>query len=428
MGTAPSRSPCTASSVSSRYSSRSTSWLYRVRSTSTAFPSPRWVITTSSSSERRSSTEASSSRSCLVPTTVTDITFNGTTSCTIGENASQYGRVDVPARDDADELPRPGPARQSGRDTEGSGSFGDHSGAFREQPDGSRGLLERRNERPVHDLADERPHLLEHGSGAGPVHERRPILDLLRRAGCERGRERRGGLRLDGVDAGLGPKRLDRARDPDGQPSAAERNQNEVGIGEVFEQLQPDRPVPRHHQLVLDRMDEEALDALEARFGERLPPALVRNLHDRASEALDRLELRLRRVLGDDHRARDARLPRGPSDPLGHVAGARGDDARLDLLARSLPDRVRRPPDLERADRLQVLELEVDLGLALRGLQADQNSTAVPIPRSCARRRTYSAAARSSTASPSERKTVISSSSWRPGFAPMTTSPSSARM
>src|SRR6266542_4143484 len=194
MGTAPSRSPCTASSVSSRYSSRSTSWLYRVRSTSTAFPSPRWVITTSSSSERRSSTEASSSRSCLVPTTVTDITFNGTTSCTIGENASQYGRVDVPARDDADELPRPGPARQSGRDTEGSGSFGDHSGAFREQPNGSGRLLERRNERPIRRLADERPHLPEHGSGrCGRSSARRRMGRSLRRSrrrplpfGCSR--------------------------------------------------------------------------------------------------------------------------------------------------------------------------------------------------------------------------------------------------
>src|SRR5204863_6387843 len=114
------------------------------------------------------------------------------------------------------------------------------------------------------------------------------------------------------------------------------------------------------------------------------------------------------------------------------------------------PGRVVGAPDLERADRLEVLELQVDLGLRLghvqpdergadgrardrlaRGpdlLERDQNATSVPAPFSRARRTTYSAAARSSTARPRERKTVSSPGSVRPVAAPISTSPISALM
>src|SRR5581483_2307274 len=99
-------------------------------------------------------------------------------------------------------------------------------------------------------------------------------------------------------------------------------------------------------------------------------------------------------------------------------AGARG------------PDRVRGAAELERADRLQALELQPDLapghvdrepherradrvaGDALaRALdlgERDQNGTSTPRPRSRARVAHSSAAARSSTAMPSDSNTVSS--------------------
>jgi hypothetical protein len=93
---------------------------------------------------------------------------------------------------------------------------------------------------------------------------------------------------------------------------------------------------------------------------------------------------------------------------LRHVAGARRHDAARKLGARRLEDRVRRAAELERADRLQALELEPDLrrrivdvqpyerrardGVrepvagALDVVDRDQKSTSVPTDRSRARR------------------------------------------
>ena len=133
---------------------------------------------------------------------------------------------------------------------------------------------------------------------------------------------------------------------------------------------------------------------------------------------------------GRDDRRRHAELARGPGDALRHVAGARRDDPLGGFRVRRLPDRVDGAADLERADRLQVLELEPDLrrpfdretqerrpdrgaGDRLAGAldlgERNQNSTSVPTPCSRALRTISSAAARSSTARPSDLKTVSSS-------------------
>jgi hypothetical protein len=106
-------------------------------------------------------------------------------------------------------------------------------------------------------------------------------------------------------------------------------------------------------------------------------------------------------VIGHDDRAGDPELARDPGDALAHVPGGGGDDAGLQLVRWDLEDRVARPAQLERADRLQVLELEVDLAVAVvaqpderraqdaarqalaRGLdlgERDQKGTAEPTP------------------------------------------------
>ena len=130
----------------------------------------------------------------------------------------------------------------------------------------------------------------------------------------------------------------------------------------------------------------------------------MRDLDRAAAEALDRGQLRLGRVVGHDDRAGNLELPRGPGDALGHVPGARGDDAGLQLLGRDLEDGVQRAAELERADRLEVLELEVDLARVLEAHERrardaagqplprgpdlgerDQNGTEVPAPSASAR-------------------------------------------
>src|SRR4029078_2515900 len=148
------------------------------------------------------------------------------------------------------------------------------------------------------------------------------------------------------------------------------------------------------------------------------------------AEALDRGQLRLRRVVGHDDRARQAQLAGRPRDALAHIPRARRDTPAAQLLGVGLEDRVERAAQLERADRLQVLELQVDgagpvgqvepderraqdtAAQARAGaadlLDRDQNGTDVPAPSASARAYTCSAEARSSAARPSDLKIVSS--------------------
>ena len=197
-------------------------------------------------------------------------------------------------------------------------------------------------------------------------------------------------------------------------------------------------------------MDEVPVDAGVGALLHRLPPALVRHLDHRAAEPPDRIELGLRRVLGCDDRGGHAQLAGHPGDALRHVAGARRQHAAIDRAGRRRADRVGGAADLERADRLQALELEPDLGRRLRHLQPDQRraqhdvgdalarsldvgerdqkSTSTPTPRSRARATQSCAAARSSTAIPIDLNTVSSSADRRPSTVPLSSSPSSPMM
>jgi hypothetical protein len=109
-------------------------------------------------------------------------------------------------------------------------------------------------------------------------------------------------------------------------------------------------------------------------------------------------------MLWHDYRARDAEFASRPGHALAHVAGACGDDALLQLFLRRLEERVKSSSQLERPDRLEVLQLQMDLAGVLRCIEADkrcaddlpgqpftclpdclerdQNGTAVPAPAS----------------------------------------------
>ncbi len=149
---------------------------------------------------------------------------------------------------------------------------------------------------------------------------------------------------------------------PTVRPAAPERDDDGVDVGEVLENLEPDRSVARHHRLVLDRVHEQPLDAGHRRGDDRLPPLVVGHLDHPATEALDCVELGLWGVVGDGDRRRQPELSRHPGDALGHVARAGGDQPAAPCLRVRAADRVARPADLERADGLQGLELEIDLG------------------------------------------------------------------
>src|SRR5213595_3782712 len=95
---------------------------------------------------------------------------------------------------------------------------------------------------------------------AGTIDERGLVIDFPSLTVGEGLAQRRPGCRLDRKDPCLGPQRLDRARDPDAETAAAEGNEHRVGARKVLQDFEPYRPVTRHYLLVLDRMDEDAVD------------------------------------------------------------------------------------------------------------------------------------------------------------------------
>ena len=130
-------------------------------------------------------------------------------------------------------------------------------------------------------------------------------------------------------------------------------------------------PLPAITVQVVDGMDEQAGGAVEAAFDEDAPPVVVGQLDDVAAEALDRRQLRLGRALRDDDRRLHAAQARRVGDSLRHVAGARGDDAVGQLLLGGLEHRVAGAADLEGVDRLERLELEIDLRVGV-GVEPDE--------------------------------------------------------
>src|SRR5947208_1188641 len=82
-------------------------------------------------------------------------------------------------------------------------------------------------------------------------------------------------------------------------PAATERDDARVQIGQVLQDLQPDRAVARDHAVVIEGVEEgQVLQTGIAAVLEGLPPALARHPLDAPAEPLDRPYLRRRRILG----------------------------------------------------------------------------------------------------------------------------------
>ena len=272
---------------------------------------------------------------------------------------------------------------------------------------------------------------------AGAVDERRRVV-VVAAARRPRARQRRGArLRLDGVDTcASGSSAASALAIPVESPPPPHGTSTVSASGRSSASSSPIVPLPAITALVLHRVDEEARRRPSKRDSSRSPATSARSgtFMTRAAEALDRVELRLRRVVGHDDRRRHAALPRGPGDALRHVAGARRDDAvrpsprrgacRIALTA---PRILNEPigcrfsslsqisagasdlqPDERRAHRGAGDPLARALDLGERDQNVDLGADAL-LAAPCAT--TSSAAARSSTASPSDLKTVSSSAS-----------------
>src|SRR5439155_353264 len=119
---------------------------------------------------------------------------------------------------------------------------------------------------------------------ARPIPRPPPVTSAIRPASSAMSGLAQDGCQLCGIDfpAGLGFNGVDphrwlegaeRGRDPYREATATPRDEHAVKLGQILEQLEPDRAVAGHDPLIVERMDERPVDLRKAPVGERLPPA-----------------------------------------------------------------------------------------------------------------------------------------------------------
>ena len=132
-----------------------------------------------------------------------------------------------------------------------AGALRDHARALGQQPDGRGRLVERDRERAVeHGLRRAATSPASTSGEPEPSTKRRPYSTGR---GSPAASGAVSGAPVSGSTAYTSrrrPQRLDRARDPDAQPAAAERDDHGVDVGQVLEDLEADRAVAGHHALV----------------------------------------------------------------------------------------------------------------------------------------------------------------------------------
>ena len=173
-----------------------------------------------------------------------------------------------------------------------------------------------------------------------------------------------GGIELD-LDTHHFDLRLDmlgRHRDPGNDPAAADRHDDAIETGLVFEHLDADRALPGDDLVVVIGVDEDVALLLDHRLGGHLAvgQCLARK-HDLGAMRPRALDLGRRRRLRHDDDRRDAELARVIGNRLRVVAGRHGDHPARPLGRGQIGHLVEGAAILERTGDLQVLEFDVDL-------------------------------------------------------------------
>ena len=184
---------------------------------------------------------------------------------------------------------------ERGGDGAAGGAFGDDVRPLGDELHRPRHLVERDDDR-AGQRRQQRPHRRQHRLAAGAVDERRlPVVEIHRPARRERGRRaaRRFPVRRR-RSACPGFSSRDRGGDAGEQPAAAERRDDRVDVGQVFENLETGRRVAGDEPIVVERMHEVAGHPIGAVRFDRAPAFIVGGADDRRAEPLDRADLRRR--------------------------------------------------------------------------------------------------------------------------------------
>ena len=167
------------------------------------------------------------------------------------------------------------------------------------------------------------------------------------------------GLNTD--DLHFGMAELDRSRDAADQSAAAHRDQHSLDCGQVFEDFKTDRALAGDDLLVVvGRNDHVAMFRRQLLGAQTAFFAARAHGDDLRPESGGRFELVLRSIAGHDDDRFHPQGPRRISHPLRVIAAGVGDDSPAAFGIAQRSDLVVSPAQLEGADGLQVLELQVE--------------------------------------------------------------------
>ena len=279
----------------------------------------------------------------------------------VGQNGGALARIDAAPGDDTD-----GPAALGGGFGEGGGerersrALDDQLIVESERSDDGLDTLLGDEPRRIDEGMEPREHLVRHVRHRHPVAER-VAIHFDRMAGFQAFVKSGAAFRLDREDAQLGLLRFERGSDASEKPSAADWNKDSVHVGKVFEDLEAETAMAGHDIRIRPGMDERV------RLG--LPPVLFEKAkdfgdgdeHGLTAVSADRVDFGLGRGIRHQASRRDAEARRHPRQRLRGVARAHGAHTFGALGIGQHGHRVLDPSNLERADWLKSLELQVDV-------------------------------------------------------------------
>ena len=172
-------------------------------------------------------------------------------------------------------------------------------------------------------------------------------------------------LRAD--DRDLRIERFGRHRNSGNQPAAADRNDQHLEIGHVFEHFQRDRALAGDDVLVVVRMHPGQIALVRHGFGARLRLRDAFTVqHDLGAVGLGRRHLHERRRHRHHHARRNPQARSVIRHRLGMIAGRHGDHAALAFGFVQRRKLAARAALLERVGDLEILVFDVDLGAGQR--------------------------------------------------------------
>src|SRR5262245_31345337 len=293
------------------------------------------------------------------------------------EDGREPVEVNVAPGHDADDVALPRPAGERCRNTRCTRTLRDDMGACREYAHGRRNFLDGRNQGAIQDGLRTCQHVREHRATADAVDEGWPIVHRLRLARRQGGCERRSRIGFRRVDPAAGCQSANCRTDAAREAASAPGNHDGVRVRQVLQDLEADGAVACDHPRIVEGMYERRVEAWISPVLEGLPPALERCQDDTRAETFDGRKLGLRCRRRRDHGAGYAEFPRTPRDTLRHVAGRSREHPTLKLGRGHGRHDIRGAANLERANRLQVLELEPDAAGWLLAVQPYQGCPVV---------------------------------------------------